>query len=247
MSVVAAVQFEPKLLQCDKNVATAAQLAFEAAGKGARIIVLPELCVSGYTIDNVNEAMQCAQIADGHWTDEFKPIAKRFNCHIVFGYIELKDAKLYNSAAIVGPSGLVGNAQKHNLWGRDNIWAQPSEALSPNVVTDVGRLGVLICRDAMNNYRDSYRFFNPSHRFYRRGSIDVIGLVTNWGQGYAYPDSSWVELVESTGANVIVANRVGEERDMRFKGGSCVITRQRHIYTNGSSFTDEAVVGGLIQ
>ena len=98
----------------------------------------------------------------------------------------------------------------------------------------------------MNKYRESYQFFKPGHKFYTRGSVDTIALLTNWGGSYGYPDSSWVELVEETRANVIVSNRVGEERDLKFKGGSCIIDRDRRIWTNGSSFTEAAVVGGMV-
>jgi len=244
--IVAAIQFAPELLNVDKNLATALQLTFEAAGKDAKIIVLPELCISGLVIRKERDAFECAQDRNGYQTQAFAFIASQFKCYIVFGYIELLDGKLYNSAAIVGPSGLVGNAQKHNLYGPDNMWAQPSEALSPIVSTPNGRLGVLICRDVMNRYRDSYAHSKQEQKFYQKGSVDTIALLTNWGSDFAYPDASWVELVEDTGANVIISNRVGDESDMKFKGGSCVITKNRKIWTNGSSFTGPAVVGGII-
>jgi predicted amidohydrolase len=245
-SIVASVQFEPRLLDVNGNIATALKLTFEAAAKGARIIVLPELCTGGQVFDGSREALECAQTRDGYQTEAFIPIARRFNCHIVFGYVELQDNKLYNSAAIVGPRGLAGNAQKHNLWGRDNLWATPSDVVAPLVVTEVGRLGALICRDGSNKYRESYQFFNKDHKFYHKGSVDVIALLTNWGSDYSYPDSGWVDLVESTNANVIVSNRVGTERDMEYKGGSCVISRDRYVWTHGSNFGSEAVVGGIV-
>lgn len=244
--IVAAVQFEPKLLQVHENLAVAQRLTFEAAAKGARVIVLPELCIGGQVLRTVDEAYDVCQEKDGYQTQAFVPIAQRFGCHIVFGYSELHEGNLYNSAAVVGPHGLAANARKHNLWGSDNIWAQPAEDLSPIVNTDVGRLGVLICRDAMNRYRESYYHQAPNQRFYHKGSVDVIALLTNWGVEYGYPDSGWVELVEETRANLIVSNRVGRERDMRFKGGSCVIDRDRRIWTHGSSFTEAAVVGGIV-
>src|ERR1044072_797602 len=115
-----------------ENLATAQQLVFEAAAKGARVIVLPELCISGFAFDTSREAADCAQQKDGFQTEGFIPLAQRFNCHIVFGYVEMSEGKLYNAAAVVGPRGLEGNAQKHNLYGRDNMWSQPSEALCPN-------------------------------------------------------------------------------------------------------------------
>jgi len=244
--IVAAVQYAPKLLDVYKNLSTAKQMTFEAAAKGARVIVLPELAMSGYVINSKLEASSVCQQKNGYQTEAFIPIAKKFNCHIIFGYVELCEGKFYNSAAIVGPRGLVGNSQKHNHWGADAMWAEQSEQLSPVIPTPVGRLGALICRDVMNNYRESYKFYKSESRFYKKGSVDTIALLTNWGDDYGYPDNSWVELAEETGANVIVSNRVGKERDMNYKGGSCVIDKNRKIYTNGSSFTESAVVGGLI-
>jgi len=245
-AIVAAIQFEPKILDVHKNLATAKQLTFEAASKGAKIIVLPELCLSGYVLRSKNEAASVCQESCGYQTNAFIPFAKKFNCHIIFGYVELKEGKFYNSAAVVGPNGLVGNSQKHNNWGSDSLWATQSESLVPVIPTQVGRLGVLICRDVMNNYRETYKFYNPNHRFYKAGSVDTIALLTNWGSDYGYPDNSWIELAEETSANVIVSNRVGRERDMRYKGGSCVIDRNRKVYTYGSSFEESAVVGGLV-
>jgi len=244
--IVAAVQFKPKILDVEANLKVAQQMAFEAAGKGACLIVLPELCTSGYVLEGKSEAASCAQERDGYQTEAFRQIAKRFNAHIVFGYVELREGKFYNSAAVVGPSGLVANCQKHNLWGADNMWATPSEGLHPVITTRAGRLGVLICRDVMNNYRDSYKFYKHENRFYRAGSVDTVALLTNWGSDYGYPDSSWVELAEETNANVVVSNRVGKERDLKFKGGSCIVDRNRKVWTNGSSFTEAAVVGGVV-
>jgi predicted amidohydrolase len=245
-SIVAAIQFAPVLLDVEKNLNTALQLTFEAASKGARVIVLPELCTGGFVLENPQEAMSVAQTKDGYQTEMFKPLAEKFNCHIVFGYVELCENKMYNSAAVVGPKGLEANFQKHNSFGSDNFWMTPSEQVPNVVMTGAGRLGVLICRDAGNNYRESYYAYNPSHKFYRKGDADTIALLTAWGTSYAFPDSAWIELVESTRANLVVSNRVGEERDLKFKGGSVVIDRDRRVYSFGSNFIGEAVVGGIV-
>jgi N-carbamoylputrescine amidase len=244
--IVAAVQYEPKLLDVSYNLLQGQQLAFEAAVKGAAVVVLPELCLSGYVMRDKYEAASCAQTANGYQTEAFMQITKKYNMHIVFGFIELKEGKLYNSAAVIGPQGLVATCQKHNLWGSDYLWAESADNLLPVIITRAGRLGVLICRDAMNNDRDTYKFFKENHRYYKKGSTDTIALLTNWGADYGYPDSSWVELSEEICANVIVSNRVGKERDMKYKGGSCVIDRNRKIYTYGSSFNEAAVVGGYV-
>jgi predicted amidohydrolase len=244
--IVAAVQYAPALLDVRGNLATALQLTFEAAAKGAKLIVLPELCIGGYNLSGPREAMQVAQERDGYQTEAFVPICRRFNCYVVFGYTELFEGNLYNSAAVVGPHGLASHAQKHNLFGSDNLWAQPSETPVPVLITPAGRLGILICRDVGNKYRESYVFAQPGQKFYKPGDVDTIALLTNWGSAFGYPDSAWVELVEETRANLVVSNRIGQERDMKYKGGSCVIDRDRRIWTHGSSFTEAAVVGGVV-
>lgn len=245
--IVAAVQFEPKILDVHANLATSKLLVHEAAAKGASVIALPELCISGYALKDSREAMDCAQSRDGYQTETFIPIARNYNCHIVLGYVELCEGSLYNSAVVIGPSGIAANYQKHNLWANDFLWASPSDLLNPVVVTRAGRLGALICGDADNNYRKSHKFYNENHRFYRKGSVDTIALLTNWPGTFGYPDHSWVDLAEQTNANVIVSNRVGKERELKFNGGSCVVTRSKKVYTNGSSFINEAVVGGIVE
>lgn len=245
-TIVAALQFAPRLHDVRSNIATAQQMIFEAAAKGAKIIVLPELCMSGFSLWTPSEAARCSQTRDGYQTEALVPIARNYDCYVVFGYVELRESQLYNSAAIIGPCGLVGNVQKHNLHGSDALWAKSAESLCPVVVTPYGRLGALICKDIANNYRQEYAFYQSEHKFYRKGSVDTIALLTNWGEMYGYPDSAWVSLSEGTNANVIVSNRVGYERDMMYKGGACVIDKFRHVWTNGSSFTAPAVVGGII-
>lgn len=245
-TIVAAIQFEPELLNVQKNLAKAQQLSFEAASKGARLVVLPELCLSGYVIHDPKEASMTSQTSNGYQTITFQEIAKRFDCYIVFGYVELSEGNLYNSAAVVGPLGLSANFRKRNLYGSDYLWCSSSDQMPTTVLTPAGRTGVLICRDSMNSYRESSPRHKPGQKFYNKGDVDTIALLTNWGSDYGYPDSSWMDLSESTSANVIVSNRVGLERDMKYKGGCCVIDRNQKVYTYGSNFTTDAVVGGLV-
>jgi predicted amidohydrolase len=245
-SIVASVQFKPEPEEIDKNISIAKQMAFEAAAKGARVIVLPEMCTSGNGFKSVRDAALCAQSKDGYQTESFIPLARKFNCHIVFGYPEFDDNFLYNSAAIVGPNGLEANIRKHNLWGNDNFWATSSDQIPPVVVTAAGRLGALISRDISNTFRESYAFYKKGQKFYSRGSVDTLALLSNWDDQFGYPDSRWIDLNESLDSNLIISNRVGAEGNLKFRGGSCIIGRDRKVWTNGSSFKESAVVGGMI-
>lgn len=239
--IVAAIQFTPVQKDVTKNLASVLQLSFEAAQSGAKLIVLPELSLCGDIIDNTC-ATECAQDKRGYQTEAFIAVTKQFNCHIVFGYVELCDGNLYNSAAVVGPNGLDGNFQKHNLCGSDNLWAEASVQFVPHVITQVGRVGILLCRDVINNYRESYSFFNPKHKFYKKGDIDTVCLLTKSSLASDYPDSSWIDLSESTNANIIVSTRINEEKP---RCGSAVINHNR-IWTNKGDLTKSAIVGGLV-
>lgn len=246
-TIVAAVQFEPKPLAVDENLVMLQQLVFEAAAKGARIIVAPELCTGGGIFHSPAEAARAAQELDGYQTQALVPLAKQFNAYVAFGYVETRCGKLYNSTVVISPDGSLTPVQKKNLHGQDHLWATPSEQVSPVVMTPYGRVGCLICRDAKNNFRDSYAAYDSNHRFYTKGSVDTIMLLTNWGTSAVYPANAWCELQESTGANVIVSNRIGTDHEMNFKGGSCVISRDGHVYTHGSSFDAPAIVGGILK
>ena len=245
-AIVASIQFKPKSSNVDYNLKVAQQYVFEAAAKGAKVIVLPELATSGNSFKNVRDAALCSQDKNGYQTAVFSPIASKFKCHVVFGYPELSEGLLYNSAAVVGPNGLETNIRKHNLWGNDNFWANPSDQYPPVALTAAGRLGVLISSDITNNFRDTYQFLNPKYSFYPKGSVDTIAVLSNWNDNYGYPDSRWLNLNESVDSNLIFSNRVGREGSSKFRGGSCIIDRNKKIWTNGSSFKNEAVVGGII-
>lgn len=247
---VAAVQYCPSPKDVSRNLDVAQQMAYEAAIGKAVVVVLPELCMSGRNLESSIDAMECAQDRCGSQTAVMVQVAARTGCHIVFGYVELCDGVLYNSAAVVGPYGLEANVRKHNLWGNDHFWASPSNDLMPIVTTLAGRLGVLIGNDAMNNHRLTYDLYVPENRFYYKGSVDVIATLTNWNEGFVqpvnYPSDEWIRLAESTKACIIVSNTVFPEAVDSLHGGSCVIDKGMHVQKDGSSFLEPTIVYGRI-
>lgn len=241
--IVAAVQFAPVPRDPRANMAVAAQLAFEAAAKDARVVVLPELCMSGRELGSPREAADCAQAVGGYQTECLGPIARRFGCHIVHGYVEACRGRLYNSAAVVGPTGMVmANVRKRNLWGGDYLWAVSGDHVGPMpiVVTPTCRIGVLIGRDVVNGLRPSAPWHKAGSRLYGPGSVDVLCVLTDVPIDHGWPDAEWTDLAESTRSNVIVSNGLGLGR-----GGSCVIDRSLRPWTHGTSFEAPAVVGGV--
>lgn len=57
------------------------------------------------------------------------------------------DGSLYNSAAVVGPDGLLAVYRKTHLWDREKLWFTPGSEPPPVVETPFGRIGVAVCYD----------------------------------------------------------------------------------------------------
>ena len=77
---VACIQMEPKIGEKEANVARSLEKIGEAAGKGAKLIVLPELCNSGYVFASRQEAFALAEtVPSGPSTQpgRKRPIARR--------------------------------------------------------------------------------------------------------------------------------------------------------------------------
>src|SRR5262249_20269206 len=125
---VACIQIEPKIGEKKANVAHSLDRIAEAASKGARLIVLPELCNSGYVFASRHEAFTLAEpVPNGPTTEIWEEAARRHGAVIVAGICERANDALYNSAAIIGPSGFVGTYRKVHLWGAENLFFEPGD------------------------------------------------------------------------------------------------------------------------
>jgi len=102
---VAAVGFNPSLFELERNISAAAEMIEEAASKGAKVIVLPELCISGSPYATLESWLTYMDTVPGKSTDAFAEIAKKHGCYITFGVaeVERETGQTYNSAALVGP------------------------------------------------------------------------------------------------------------------------------------------------
>src|ERR1700687_2143847 len=125
---VACIQMEPKIGEKKANVAHSLDKIAEAAGKGARLIVLPELCNSGYVFASRHEAFTLAEpVPNGPTSEAWLEAARRHGAVIVAGICERAGDALYNSAAIVGPNGFIGTYRKVHLWGAENLFFEPGD------------------------------------------------------------------------------------------------------------------------
>ena len=133
----------------------------EAARLGINIIAFPELALSRYECGeevhkhrkSCSMHTEVAETIPGPATEEIARLTKELGIYVIFGMPE-KDAKdsdrLYISAAVIGPEGLIGKYRKLHLAGpprfTESICFKPGSDL-PTFETKYGPIGVLICYD----------------------------------------------------------------------------------------------------
>lgn len=129
---VACIQMEPKIGEKKANVAHSLDKIAEAAGKGARLIVLPELCNSGYVFASRHEAFSLAEpVSNGPTSEVWLEAARRHGAVIVAGICERAGDALYNSAAIVGPDGSSAPIERCIYGARRTCSSNPAISGSP--------------------------------------------------------------------------------------------------------------------
>ncbi len=237
---VAAIQFEPLLGAKAENIARLLEMVETAAQSGARLIVLPEMATTGCCWHNRDEIRPHVEPIPGPTTEAFGELARRYNCYIVIGMPEvaLGTGFFYNSAALIGPTGVVGVYRKTHSFAADLKWAKDGDLSLPVWDTPLGRIGVMICMDA--------GYFEPARLLALRGA-DVLCFPTNW-LGEQSPGPAWSTRAWENGCYLIAANRYGVECGFQLSGGSCVLNPDGTIQAmqdtgDGIVYGDVALAG----
>jgi hypothetical protein len=111
------------------------------------IVCLTENFDSQHTGMNHDEM---AQTPEGPTFERMAAKAREMNCYIVCAYIEKRDEKLYNTAAVIDRKGeLAGRYQKiHPTIGEIDDHVAPGGTQPAVIATDFGKIGCQICFDA---------------------------------------------------------------------------------------------------
>lgn len=139
------VQMDCQFGQVEQNIEKAEALI---SSKKADLYVLPELFNTGYNISCQEEIDQMVEPAGKGLTyARLAKLAHEQNCYLAYGYGEKEGDKLYNSASLIGPDGLIGNYRKTHLFGREKLFFQPGNTGFSVYQTSLGRIGLMICFD----------------------------------------------------------------------------------------------------
>ncbi len=247
---LATIQFCPVFKDVTGNLRRLATLVMEAAEHGAKLVVLPELTTTGYSLMSSAEAEPLAEVVT-----EYKPgggglssmqvfgaLASKYGIHIAWGLIE-KDygtGRLYNAQVLICPDGSFEAFRKINPWGNDYLWCSEGRANPPvrkvAVDDETFKVGLLICRDIRDKKDDTWK------SFYEKGDADLVCLSANWGRG-GFPAVAWIDFAKENNTTLIVSNRYGLELNNDFGlGGVCVIEPEGKVHCVGLLWGQDCIV-----
>ncbi|MCS7244134.1 MAG: nitrilase-related carbon-nitrogen hydrolase [Candidatus Calescibacterium sp.] len=183
------------------------------------IIVLPELCTTGYLFERKEELYDLAEeIPNGNLTYILMSLAKKNNLLIVAGVAEKDDKKLYNSAVVISPDGFIGKYRKINLFYKENLIFERGERLDVFQVNFLNQnimLGIMICFDW---------FFPEIARKLKLMGANIIAHPSNLVLPYC-PKAMPIRALENK-LYTITANRIGIEHSendtLKFIGQSVI-------------------------
>jgi carbon-nitrogen hydrolase len=144
---IACAQLASELRDLDGNRRRSLEAIEAAAEAGAELVVLPELCSSGYAFADRDEAFACAEPAGGATLTAWAEAAGRLGVVVAGGFAEVAGDRLHNSASLVDAIGVRAVYRKLHLWDREKLLFEPGAELPPVVETPAGRVALGICHD----------------------------------------------------------------------------------------------------
>jgi predicted amidohydrolase len=234
-----AVQLAPALLDVAHNLDRVLTVLHEEAEEDAALVVFPECALSGYVIESREEATSAAISAPGPELDRVAALCQQRALYTVIGFLERAGERLYNSAALIGPEGLVGVHRKAHLprVGVDR-YVDPGDIPFTVHPTAIGRIGMLICYDLS---------FPEAIRCLALDGMEVLAHPTNsptgtWGPPGSRPGPPKTDANASRErVTIISADRCGIERGIEFTGGSRIAGPSGRILARAATYGEERV------
>jgi predicted amidohydrolase len=226
-------QFKPKFGEVKQNRKKVRD-ALERAE--ADLLVLPELCFTGYHFQNRAELERLAENPkDSKTLEMLIELCRRKNMHVVSGFAEKDSGKIYNSALLVGPEGLLHTYRKIHLFLNEKDYFEPGNLPLQVQEIDGVRVGTMICFDWI---------FPETTRILALQGADIICHPSNLVMSYC--QEAMITRCLENNLFAITANRIGaDERPhgtLRFTGKSQIVAPKGKLLYRSDSQKEEMFV-----
>jgi 5-aminopentanamidase len=221
MTRIVCQQLAPRMASLEGNRRLSVDAIAAAVQNRADIVVLPELVTSGYMFQSVQEAASVAISSTDPLFNEWAGAAVRGGAVVIGGFCERgDDGRLYNSAAVVDGSGVIGVYRKVHLWDREKLNFEPGSDPPTVFDTPAGRIGVLVCYDLE---------FPEMTRMLALAGAELIAVPTNWPlvdrpEGERPPEVT-IAMAAARVNRVFIAccDRTGTERGQEWTAGTTIV------------------------
>ena len=225
-----------------------------AAAKGAQIICLQELFTSLYFCDvEDHDNFLLAEAIPGPSTDALAPIARELNVVIIASLFEKRAQGLYhNTTAVIDADGsYLGKYRKMHIPDDpgyyEKFYFTPGDMGYKVFKTKYATVGVLICWD---------QWYPEASRITALMGAEILFYPTAIGWAHRQEAETNVEQYNAwqtiqrshavaNGVPVVSVNRVGDEGDMKFWGGSFIANPFGTLLYKASHEDEETVVTDL--
>lgn len=235
---LALCQIAPKRENKTANLAKIQELSLKAKAAGADLAVFPEMCLTGYVLQD--QVYGLAEPIPGPSVVKVEEIAKKTGLHIIFGMPELSEktqATVYNTAVLVGPKGFIGKYRKmylptHSVFEEKRYFRPGYEPAA--FQTELGNIGLTICYDV---------FFPEVFRLPRLMGAQLLICIS------ASPAvrKSYFEILTAARAlentcYLVYVNLAGVEDGLQFWGGSRLISPSGDVLAKAKYDEEDFVV-----
>lgn len=236
MGPFAAIQYRPPRGDAPRARRALAAMVDEAGGRGARLIVCPEMATSGYVWEDAAEILPHCEPARGPTLEALAPVAAERGAWVVVGFPErAPDGALYNSALVIDDRGqLVDCYRKVLLYDADTTWARPGRR-RPVYDIPAGRMTPGICMD-LNDFGFGLHLLSARP--------EVVAFCTNWVDEGEDILPYWRERMLGWRGWFVAADRWGEDRGVRFYGRSAILAPGGAVAAIAPAEGDAILVAG---
>jgi N-carbamoylputrescine amidase len=215
--------------QAERNRERSFEAAERAFALGARVLVLPELIVPGYGVD-VDMMSAAAEPFDGPTVSGWAEIAARHRGYVAGGFCERDGDRIFNTAVLAGPDGVLLHYRKLHLFGHEKGAFSPGDLGLPVAETELGTIGLCVCYDL--------RFVETVRILALRGA-ELILVPTAWVTGFdqlRWDDAGMAPQAHGAvlQANlnqvfIACASQAGRSAELEFLGSSLLATPRGEI------------------
>ena len=240
---IALAQLDVRLGDLARNAEHARALVRRGREAGADLIVLPELCLSGYQVGQVREDLSL-ELGDERLA---ALAAEAGDAALVVGFAERTRLHTYNTAVYFEAGAPLHVHRKLYLptYGvfEERKHFSPGGALRA-FDTRLGRQAILLCNDA----------WQPALAFLAVQDAAQILLIPANSAAASYPGALdtrgyWRDITHFYGrmleSYVVFVNRAGSEDQLHFWGGSHVVDPSGEVVAEAAEHAEDVVVAEI--